>query len=79
MSHGSPGEILILTTNPHLRPVCGEEDFVRENICYALTKCRLVDSVCSEGSCQSGHRRDQGEITQLDSLTLTTGTHRQEL
>lgn len=35
---------------------CGEEDFVRENICYALTDCRLVEEQCSEDQCRSGHK-----------------------
>ena len=36
---------------------CGEEDFVKENICYALTDCLLLDEQCSEEDCQSGHKR----------------------
>ena len=35
---------------------CTEEDFVRQNICYALTDCRLVEEQCSEEECQSGHK-----------------------
>ena len=35
---------------------CTEEDFVKQNICYALTDCRLVEEQCSEEECQSGHK-----------------------
>ena len=38
------------------RPECGEDDFVKEKVCYALTECLLVEEDCPDG-CQSGHRR----------------------
>ena len=39
---------------------CAEQDFVRDNICYALTDCRLVEEQCSGEDCRSGHKSNAG-------------------
>lgn len=58
---------------------CTEEDFVRQNICYALTDCRLVEEQCSEEECQSGHKSvaedliiSESEYKPKESLRVTT-------
>ena len=35
---------------------CEEDDFVLKNICYALSRCDLVQEECDQVSCVSGHK-----------------------